>query len=155
MIKIISIFFFVIVALNQCGFSPIYLEISNDDLYIEKVEFEGDKTINYLYKTYFNNFKNVNNEKKYKIKVNTNYKKTPYTRDKTAKVINYELIAETSFEIILNNKIIKTLKFSAKQNIDNSDDELEEQKYETVVKQNFASTIFNEFITQMLVLDDN
>ena len=60
-----------------------------------KVEFEGDKTINYLYKTYFNNFKNVNNEKEDKIKVNTNYKKTPFTRDKTAKVINYELIAET------------------------------------------------------------
>ena len=155
MIKKISIFFFVIFGLNQCGFSPIYLEISNDDLYIEEVKFEGDKTINYLYKEYFNNFKNVNNEKKYKIKVDTSYKKTPYTRDKTAKVINYELIAETSFEIILNNKIIKTLKFSEKQNIDNSDDELEEQKYETVVKQNFASTIFNEFITQMLILDDN
>ena len=45
MIKKISIFFFVIVALNHCGFSPIYLEISNDDLSIEKLSMKEIKQL--------------------------------------------------------------------------------------------------------------
>jgi len=155
MIKKICILFIISNFINNCGFTPLHLAIKNDKFSIEKIEYKGDKIINNFFKTYFKTYENNKNEKKYIVKVNTNYNKNVLSKDKTAKIVNYQLISEVSFEVFLKDKIVKKVKFTEKQNMNNITDKLDEQQFERVIKQNFASTIFNNFITQILLIDDN
>ena len=89
------------------------------------------------------------------IKINSEYKKNTLSKDKKAKISNYKLLAETTFEIILNGEEIKKITISDKRNIEYMDDKLEEEKYERVIKQSFASTIADKLITELSTINAN
>lgn len=152
--KIIILFIFSFL-LNQCGFSPLHSNKLNANISIKEMNFEGDKKINNFLKTNLNQFINNNNKNNFKIIVNTEYNKNVLSKDRAAKITNYEIICVTTFEIYKNDNLIKNLKVSEKKNIENISDKFEEQTYENVIKQNFASSMANKLITELSIINDN
>ena len=151
-------FLIIIISFNlisHCGFTPLYSNKSDVNFSIISIEFKGDKEINNFLKNSLNKFTNNESEKKYKIKINSNYSKNVLSKNKAAETTNFELSANTTFQILSNNKILKEFKISEKKIMDNIDDDFEEQKNEKIAKQNFASSIASKLITEISILNDN
>ena len=119
------------------------------------MEFEGDKVINKFLKNNLNQFQNEKFEKKYNINVKTEYQKNIISKDKAANTTNYELYAKTNFQIKIGKNIIKELNLIERKIIDKNDDNLEEQKNERTTKQNFASSMSNQLLIELSMLNDN
>ncbi len=139
----------------QCGFTPLYSTKQRDiNFSISETNFKGDKIINNYLKTNLSKYKNEDYEKKFTIKTSTKYDKKTLSKDETANITDYELSVKTIFSISLNNKFIKEISISEKKEMNNQTDKFEEQKYERVIKQNFAASIANKLIIELLLIDD-
>ena len=149
---LISVFFNL---LSHCGFTPLHLNKNNANFSISNLEIEGDRTINNYLKTYLNQYQNDKYEKEFSIKINTIYEKKILSKDKSSKINNYELIATSTFNVYSKEELVKEITISEKKNMNNIDDKFEEQKYEKVVKQNFANSISTKLITDLSFVNDN
>ena len=143
-IILISLIFF----LTHCGFTPIYLQNTDVNFSIDQVKYTGDREINNFFKTNLNQDKNEKVENKIYIEVNSVYEKIILSKDGTGAVTNYQLEAEVIFLIQPLNKVIK---INEKKIMKSMDDQFEEAKYETTIKQGFASSITNKLISKLLV----
>ena len=141
--------------ISHCGFTPLYSNKSDVNFSITSIEFKGDREINNYLKNSLNKFTNNESEKKYTIKINSNYSKSVLSKNKAAETTNFELSTDTTFQILSNSKIIKEFKISEKKIMDNIDDDFEEQKNEKIAKQNFASSMTNKLVTEISILNDN
>ena len=83
------------------------------------MSFTGDKTINNFIKINLKQFENNNSEKKFKLKINTKYKKDTLAKDKTAKITNFKLSSISTIQINFNGNEIKKIKISQNKNMDN------------------------------------
>ncbi|WP_440672756.1 hypothetical protein [Candidatus Pelagibacter sp. HIMB1715] len=144
-----------IIFLNQCGFSPIYTNKSFVNFQITNISFEGDREINNFLKSRLYQFKNNDNEKKFQIKTNTEFNKNTISKDKTAKITEYEISAIVIFEISANNNLVKKLTLSERKNMNNIDDKFEEQKQERITKQNFANIFSQKLLAELSILNVN
>ena len=141
--------------LSQCGFTPLHLNKTNVNFSISDIKIEGDRTINNYLKTYLNQYQNNDNEKTFTIEINTLYEKKTLSKDKSSKITNYELIATSFFKVYSKTKLIKEIIISEKKNMNSDDDKFEEQKYERIIKQNFALVMSNKLATDLSVVNDN
>ncbi len=154
MLKKLTLLILISGLLTHCGFTPMH---SKKDVYffsIASISFQGDKTINNFLKVNLSQFQNNKYQKKFIIEVNTKYNKNILSKDKTAKITDYELLSNTVFKIFNGDKFIREIIVSEKKNMNNMNDKFEEQKYERSIKQNFASSISNKLITELSLLDD-
>ncbi len=141
--------------LSGCGFTPLHSNKTNENFSISKISFEGDRSINNYLKVNLRQFQNNNSEKKFELKINTKYEKNTLAKDKKAKITNFKLSSTSLIKINLNGKLIKEIKIYQDKNMNNNDDKFEEQKIEKNIKQNFASKITRELITEISILNDN
>tara|TARA_B100000575_G_scaffold268169_1_gene246892 strand:- start:437 stop:904 length:468 start_codon:yes stop_codon:yes gene_type:complete len=151
-------FIFIIIFFNffsQCGFSPLHLNKTNANFSISDIKIEGDRTINNYLKTYLNQYRNNDYEKNFTLEINTLYEKKILSKDKSSKIANYELIATSTFKVYSKAKFIKQIIISEKKNMNSDDDKFEEQKYERIIKQNFALIISNKLATDLSIVNDN
>ena len=149
---ILLIFLFTII--SQCGFSPIYLNKLNVNFSITSIELEGNNIINNFLKNNLSQYKNDKYDKKFQIKITTNYKKNILSKNKSAETTNYELLFETVFEIRSGNTL-KIINFSEKEIMGNISDDFEEQKNERISMQNFASLASKKLATELSILNVN
>ncbi len=140
--------------INHCGFTPLYSNKTNNDFSIIDLTMKGDRTINNYIKINLYQLLNNNAEKQFRINVDTKYDKVILSKDKTAKITEYELISTSVFEVSSNDKFIKKITISEKKNMNNIEDKFEEQKEERIAKQNFASTTSRKLITELSILND-
>ena len=140
--------------LNHCGFTPLYSNKSNNNFSIVDFTMKGDRIINNYIKTNLYQLLNDNNEKQFTINVDTKYNKSVLSKDKTAKITEYELSSVSEFRISSENKFIKKITISEKKNMNNIEDEFEEQKEERIAKQDFASSTSRKLITELSFLND-
>ena len=148
MIKKNIIFLSLILFLNSCGFTPIYLKNNNVNFSIEQVNFIGDRELNNFLKINLNKYKNEDVNNKIFIEVKSEYNKLILSKDNAGEVTNYQLEANIEFLIKSTNKIIK---INEKKIMKNMDDKFEETKYERSVKQSFASSITNKLISELVI----
>ena len=141
--------------LSHCGFTPLQSSKKNINFSIKNVSLEGDRTINSYLKSNLKQFQRNSSKKQFDIKSNTKFTKKILSKDKTAKITDYELSINTAIQIVLRDKIVKEIIITEKKNMNNMNDKLEEQKYERVIKQNFASSIANKLITELSLINDN
>ena len=139
---------------SQCGFSPIYLNKLNVNFSITSMELEGNNIINNFLKNNLSQYKNDKYDKKFQIKITTNYKKNILSKNKSAETTNYELLFETVFEIRSGNTL-KIINFSEKEIMGNISDDFEEQKNERISMQNFASLASKKLATELSILNVN
>jgi len=148
MIKKNIIGIFLIIFLNSCGFTPIYLKKNDIKFSIEQVNYSGDRDLNNFLKINLDQYKNEKIDNKISIDAKSTYKKIILSKDGTGEVTNYQLEAEVIFLIKSNNKEIK---ITEKKIIDSMSDKFEEARYERSIKQNFASSITNKLTSELII----
>ena len=143
-IVLISLIFF----LTHCGFSPVYLKNTNTNFSIENVDYQGDRDLNNFLKINLDQYKNKKSDRKILIEAISEYEKTILTKNTASEVTNYELIANVTFLIkSTNKKIIIT----EKKIISSMNDKFEEARRERATKQNFARSIANKLISELVI----
>ena len=148
MIKKNIILVCLILFLNSCGFTPIYLKKNDIKFSIEQVNYSGDRDLNNFLKINLDQYKNEKIDNKISIDAKSTYKKIILSKDGTGEVTNYQLEAEVIFLIKSNNKEIK---ITEKRIIDSMSDKFEEARYERSIKQNFASSITNKLTSELII----
>ena len=143
-IILISLIFF----LTQCGFSPIYIKNTNINFSIENVNYKGDRDLNNFLKTNLNQYKNDKSDRKILIETTTKYEKIILTKNASSEVTNYKLIANVIFLIKSTNKKINITEEGI---INSMDDKFEEARKERATKQNFARSISNKLISELVI----
>tara|TARA_Y100000389_G_scaffold156660_1_gene157590 strand:+ start:73 stop:522 length:450 start_codon:yes stop_codon:yes gene_type:complete len=148
MIKKNIIIVSLILFLNSCGFTPIYLKKNDIKFSIEQVNYSGDRDLNNFLKINLDQYKNEKIDNKISIDAKSTYKKIILSKDGTGEVTNYQLEAEVIFLIKSNNKEIK---ITERKIIDSMSDKFEEARYERSIKQNFASSISNKLTSELII----
>ena len=148
MIKKNIIIISLILFLNSCGFTPIYLKKNVAKFSIEQVTYSGDRELNNFLKTNLDQYKNEKVDNKIFINVHSSYKKVILSKNKIGEVTNYQLEAVVIFLIESNNKEIKIVE---RKIIESMDDKFEEARYERSIKQNFASSISNKLTSELII----
>lgn len=143
-IIVISLIFF----LTNCGFSPIYIKNTNTNFSIENVNYQGDRELNNFLKINLNEYKNEKSNKKIFIEAKSGYEKIILTKNSSGDVTNYKLIAKVTFLIKSTNKKIN---ITEEKIISSMDDKFEETRKERTVKQNFALSISNKLISELVI----
>ena len=143
-IILISLIFF----LTQCGFSPIYLKNANINFSIENVNYKGDRDLNNFLKTNLDQYKNDKSDVKILIEAESEYKKIVLTKNTAGEVTNYKLIVKVIFLIKPTNKKIS---ITEEEIVSSMDDKFEEARKERAAKQNFARTISNKLISELVI----
>ena len=148
MIKKYIVLICLIFFLTNCGFSPIYVKNTNTNFSIENVNYQGDRELNNFLKTNLNQYKNENSDRKILIEATSEYKKTILTKNTASEVTNYKLIANVTFVIKPTNKKIN---ITEEKIISSMDDKFEEARKERATKQNFARSISNKLISELVI----
>jgi hypothetical protein len=148
MIKKNIIIIFLIFIFNGCGFAPVYLKNNSINFSIEQIDYTGDRELNNFLKVNLRQYKNEKNNNKIFIEAKSKYEKIILSKDGTGKVTNYRLQTEVIFLIKSTNKIIK---ITEEKIIDSMDDKFEESRNERSAKQNFAYSISNKLISELIV----
>ena len=140
----ISLIFF----LTHCGFSPVYVKNTNINFSIENISYKGDRDLNNFIKTNLDQYKDNKSERKILIEAVSKYEKVILTKNSTSEVTNYKLIAKVTFLIKPTNKKIN---ITEQEVISSMDDKFEETRKERAIKQNFARSISNKLISELVI----
>ena len=143
------ILIFLLIILNNCGYTPLYLG-SNSNIYIEITEKNGDRDINNLLSSNLKRFSNKSEDtnKNYRIIINSVYKKNIIAKNTQGASTDYRLITEVSFKINSKDKT-KIINFSESFNMKGLNNNFEEKDYESSIKKNMVDTIIQKLILQL------
>ena len=142
------IFISLILFLTHCGFSPIYVNNTNINFSIENVSYKGDRDLNNFLKTNLNQYKNDKSDRKILIEATSEYEKIILTKNTASVVTNYKLIAKVKFLIKSTNKKIN---ITEEKIISSMDDKFEEARKERAIKENFARSISDKLISELVI----
>ena len=147
MIKKISLFCFLIIFINNCGYTPIY---SNKDknFVINKIEFFGDTEVNKILSNRLNIYKNNADAKRFfDIVINSKSTKTTLTKDKKGNPAQFSQSVSVNLIItdIINNTEIQQ-NFTESSTYDSSDNKFDLKKYENNLIKNMSEKIYSDLI---------
>ena len=147
MIKKFTFLLIVIFITTNCGFTPIYSNKNINDISIENLSFDGDRTLNNYLKSNLSRYKNDKSSKKISLKVLTEYKKITLSKDSTGNISQYGLVAKVTFIIMPNNQ---TKVFKQEKIMENMSNKADEKDFETSTKQIFANVIVDKLILELV-----
>ena len=94
-ISLIILIFF----LSGCGYSAVYKDLDSQNIQIKISNISGNQEFNNLLVMELNEYIKSNQEKLYKIEINTDYNKVDYAKDATGKASEFELSLHVSFDV--------------------------------------------------------
>lgn len=145
------IFTILIFFIYGCGYQSVYKNLSNQDFQIVFNEARGDRNMNNLIKNEINLYSNKESVNKFEIEVDTKYEKVILTKNSAGVVTDYKLSVSSIFTIYANEKS-KKIAFNETINIKKQADALEQNLYENSIKRNFASSIREKLISDILTI---
>ena len=146
MIKKIILLSFIIVSLNNCGYTPIYSK-KNLDFEIEIVTSTGEAKVNKILFNKLNIYNdNPNAQKTFKILLDSKTTKSTITKDKKGNPTQFSINLLITMKITddMNNTV--ETKFSESSTYDNSNNKFDLRKYEDNLIKNMTEKIFSEMI---------
>jgi|TARA_B110000003_G_C16441611_1_gene454267 hypothetical protein len=121
----------------------------NFNFKIESIDLEGDKFINNYINAQLKKYSLAENEKKFQIKINTDYKKNITAKDLAGAATDFELILNTNVKINRiddNNVEDVNLTLTDRFNMKKNEDKFEEDSYERLLKINLATSVYEKII---------
>lgn len=146
MIKKFIFLLIIIFITTNCGFTPIYSNKNINNLSIESLSFDGDRTLNNYLKSNLSRYKNSNSPKKILIEVITDYQKITLSKDATGTANKYNLLAKVTFKIMPSGQTIVIEKEKIMENMNNKTDE---KNFESSTKQTFANIMVDKLILEL------
>ena len=152
--KILTSLFVLLVTLPGCGYEPIFSSKSiNSDksISIEKIIFESDNKINYLFERKLKFFqKKIPNSEKFNLILNIEENKKILSKNKVGdpETFDLEIITRAS---IFNNKdvILYSSNFKSNKNYNNLENKFDLRQEENIIKNNLVDEIVNEIISKI------
>ena len=147
MIKKISLFCFIIIFINHCGYTPIYSN-KDKDFAINKIELTGNIEINKILSSRLKIYKNNTDAKRFfDVVINSKSIKTTLTKDKKGNPAQFSQNVSVNLMItdIINNTEIET-NFTESITYDNSDNKFDLKKYENNLIKNMSEKIYSDLI---------
>ena len=145
-ILIIFLFF-----IYSCGYTTVFKNVGDQDFQIIITDMQGDRKMNNLIKNEINLYSNKDSINKFDVRVETEYEKLILTKDSAGLITDYELSINSMFIIYFNEKS-KKVTFDETINIKNRSDTFEQDSYENNIKINFASSIREKLISEIITL---
>jgi len=134
-----------------CGYTSIYKNLGNQDFQIIITEIEGDRDMNSYIKNQIDLYSNKNSINKFNVKIITEYNKEELAKNTSGSVTDYKLSAKSIFTIYFNEKSKKVI-FNESINIKNQTNNFKQDSYEKNIKVNFASSLREKMISEILSL---
>ena len=138
----------VIILVPSCGYTPIYNNDMNENIGISILSIEGNNKLNKKLNMELNKYMDKNEVNLFKIKIKTDLKKDPISKDTKGNTTNFELSASASFIIYLRDKE-KRLVLKENIKIRNKEDSFEQQKYENIIISNFVKSFEQKLILEL------
>ena len=134
-----------------CGYTSTYKNLGNQDLQIIITEIEGDRDMNSYIKNQIDLYSNKNSINKFNVTIITEYNKEELAKNTSGSVTDYKLSAKSILTIYFNEKSKKVI-FNESINIKNQTNNFEQDSYEKNIKINFASSLREKMISEILSL---
>ena len=142
------LFLILSIFISNCGFSPMYKEMTNIKFNISLMELNGNRDMNNLIKSNLNRYSNITDAKVFEIKVSTIYTKSSIAKDTTGKTTDYRIKLVTKFEI-KKDELLKEITINKSFDYSSIDNSFDQLKYEQTVKQNIVNTTVKKLISQL------
>ncbi len=151
MIKKIIIAIFLTIFLYGCDYSPMYSSKNLKKINLNIIEIKGDKELNKNITSSLNKYFNRDG-KEVKLRIITNYSKNIATRNTKGSISSYNLLANATFNIEINDSIDSVL-FTENFVMKNLEDNYEKNNYEKTIKKNFSESITDKLILKIFSLE--
>ena len=135
---------------TNCGFTPIYSNKNINNISIEQLSFEGDRTLNNYLKSNLSRYKNKSLDRKISLKVLTDYQKITLSKDSTGTINKYGLVAKVTFTVLSNNQ---TIVFTQEKIMENMNSKADERDFEISTKQTFSNIIVDKLILELVEIE--
>ena len=156
MIKCFKIYLILLVVtlITGCSYKPI-LSKKNYEFSIEKIEFKGDKEVNYFIENKLKNLKNPKYNNKYYLQIENSKFKNIISKDTKGDPSKLEIIIVSNFKISNSEKLLIEKKLKVKNNYNNISDKLQLKKYESIIIENLSNKISDNIISSITNINDN
>jgi hypothetical protein len=134
-----------------CGYTSVYKNLKNQDFQIIITEIEGDRDMNSYIKNQIDLYSNKNSINKFNVTIITEYNKEELAKNTSGSVTDYKLSAKSIFTIYFKEKSKKVI-LNESINIKNQTNNFEQDSYEKNIKINFASSLKEKMISEILSL---
>ena len=134
-----------------CGYTSVYKNLKNQDFQIIITEIEGDRDMNSYIKNQIDLYSNKNSINKFNVTIITEYNKEELAKNTSGSVTDYKLSAKSIFTIYFKEKSKKVI-LNESINIKNQTNNFEQDSYEKNIKINFASSLREKMISEILSL---
>ena len=84
---------------SNCGYTPLYNNINNNNFKIKVETLEGDNYINRAINLNLRKYKDSTSEKNFSLKIISQYKKRDLSKDSSGNVSNYQINLSSQFNI--------------------------------------------------------
>ena len=135
-----------------CGYTSVYKDKKEIDLFVNVVNFKGDFEISNFIRNELKIASDVNSTKEHKINFETKYEKIILTKDATGKATDYRLIMSVKFLLLSKNN--KEINFNQNFKI-KSTENFEQSNYEKEIKRNFSKAAKDELIRNLININDS
>ena len=149
MLKILK-YIVLLVFVTNCGYSPIYSNLNNNNINIKIEKVNGDKDINRLIVQKLSRYQNENTEKVYNVKIDSIFEKLILTKDAAGNATNFRLNLNVIF-VATKNSNSKEFQYFEVFDMKKGDTIFEEEKYENSIKNNMTNIIIQKFISQLQI----
>lgn len=136
-----------------CGYTSVYKNQNETDLFINVINSNGDFELNNFIKNELKIASNINSIKKYNISFETKYEKITLAKDATGTATDYRLDMNVKFQVISKNN--NEINFSDNFKIKNTSENFEQSNYERNIKRNFSKAAKDELIRSLMKINDN
>ena len=144
-IILITFLFFV----YSCGYTSVYKNLGEQDFQIVVIKMKGDRDMNNLIKNQINLYSNKNSINIFDVEIESDFQKLILSKNESGLMTVYELSVKSTFTINFNEKTQKRT-FNETINITERADTFEQDEYERSIKRNFASSIREKLISEII-----
>ncbi len=134
--------------LQNCGYSPILSNYSDQKINFNIVTIEGDDEMNNITKLKMKRYSNNSNENSIDVKIKTVLQRSILSKNKKGEATSYSIFTFIEFEI-LNSKESKIYSFQEKTKTTKIENEFELKRYENTIKTNFIINKINELVMNL------
>ena len=148
MFKKVFVLLFLSLIISGCGYMAVYKGVVKFNYKILVSEHSGDRDMINLINTRLKKYSEIKSDKSFIIKIDTIYQKNIIAKDTAGKATDYQIKVTSNFNI-KSEVINKIIKINETFNVKAMDNKFEEQRYDTIIKNNIANTIVKRFILQL------
>ena len=148
MLKKVFVLLFLLLIISGCGYVAVFKGVVNFNYKILVSEHTGDRDMINLINTRLKKYSEIKSDKNFIIKIDTIYQKNIIAKDTAGKATDYQIKVTSNFNI-KSEVINKIIKINETFNVKAMDNKFEEQRYDTIIKNNIANTIVKRFILQL------